>query len=63
MAPSTTEDEELVDYEVSPEDTNMEINVVTFSDDYLVISEEETAHLDFRPHEAIFQKPKDLDNH
>ena len=63
MAPSTTEDEELVDYEASPEDTNMEINVVTFSDDYLVISEEETAHLDFRPREAIFQKPKDLDNH
>ena len=29
----------------------------------LVISEEETAHLDFGPREAIFQKPKDSDNH
>ena len=56
------EDEELVDYEASPERTNMEINVVPFFDDYLVILEE-TAHLDFRPREAIFQKPKDSDNH
>ena len=56
------EDEELVDYEASPERTNMEINVVPFFDDYLVIPEE-TAHLDFGPREAIFQKPKDSDNH
>ena len=28
-----------------------------------MIPEEETGHLDFGPHEAIFQKPKDLDNH
>jgi hypothetical protein len=41
----------------------MEINVVRFSDDYWVIPEEETAHLDFGPREAIFQKPKDSDNH
>ena len=33
-APSTIEDEELVDYEASPERTNMETNVVRFSDDY-----------------------------
>ena len=29
-APSAAEDEELVDYEASPECTNMEINVVHF---------------------------------
>ena len=57
-APSTTEDEELVDYEASPECTNMEINVVRFSEDYLVIPEEETAHLDFGPCEAIFRSPR-----
>ena len=34
VAPSTAEDEELVDYEASPKRTNMEINVVRFSDDY-----------------------------
>ena len=62
-ASSTAEDEELVDYEASPECTNMEMNVVHFFEDYLVISEEETAHLDFGSREAIFQKPKDLDNH
>ena len=62
-APLAAEDEELVDYEASPECTNMEINVVRFSDDYWAIPEEETAHLYFRPREAIFQKPKDSDNH
>ena len=33
-APSAAEDEELVDYEASPECTNIKINVVRFSDDY-----------------------------
>ena len=42
----------------------MEINVVRFSEEYYAISEEEeTAHLDFGPCEAIFQKPKESDNH
>ena len=41
----------------------MEINVLHFSDDYWAIPEEETAHLDFELREAIFQKPKDSDNH
>ena len=62
-ASPAAEDEELVDYEASPEHTNMKINVMRFSDDYWVIPEEETAHLDFWPREAIFQKPKDSDNH
>ena len=52
-----------MDYEASPECTNMEINIVRFSDDYWAIPEEETAHLDFGPREAIFQKPKDSDNY
>jgi len=37
VAPSAAEDEELVDYEVSPERANMEINVMRFSDDYWAI--------------------------
>ena len=61
-APPAAEDEELVDYEASPEPTSMEINVVRFSDDYWAILEEEIAHLDFGPREAIFQKPKDSNN-
>jgi hypothetical protein len=56
--------EKLVDYETSPKCSNMEINVVRFSEDYYTISEEEeAAHLDFEPCEAVFQKPKESDNH
>jgi len=62
-APSTADDEELVDYKASPECTSMEINVMRFSDDYWAVPEEETTHLDFGRRKAIFQKPKDSDNH
>ena len=58
-APSIAEDEELVDYDASLERTNMEINVVRFSDDYWAIPEEKPAHLDFGPREAIyFRSPR-----
>ena len=43
--PTKQEDEELVDYEASPERSNMEINVVRFSEDYYTIPEEDAAHL------------------
>ena len=62
MAPPTCDDEELVDYEASPEHTNLEVNVVHFFDDYLVVTGEEVAHLDFGPR-AVFLKPKESDNH
>ena len=54
-----------MDYEASPARSNMEINVVRFSEEYYAISEEEeeAALLDFGPREAIFQKPKESDNH
>jgi len=44
-APSASENEELVDYEASPEHTSMEINVVRFSDDYWTLGH---ANLFFR---------------
>ena len=59
----TAEDEELVDYEASPEHTNLEINVVHLSSDYFLIPEEDLAHLQFGPREAVFQKPSEKDNH
>ena len=62
-APPAKEDEELVDYEASPERNNLEINVVHMSSDYLIIPEEEVAHLLFGPHDAVFQKPMESDNH
>ena len=58
--PPASEDEELVDYEASPERTNLEINVVHLSSDYFV---EDMAHLQFGPREAVFQKPSEKDNH
>jgi len=61
--PPTTEDEELVDYEASPERTNLEINVVHLSSDYFVVPEEDMAHLQFGPREAVFQRPSEKDNH
>ena len=62
-APPAKEEEELVDYEASPERSNLEINVVHMSSDYLIIPEEEVAHLQFGPRDAVFQKPKESDNH
>ena len=61
--PLTAEDEELVDYEASPEHTNLEVNVVHLSSDYFVVPEEDLAHLQFGPREAVFQKPSEKDNH
>ena len=45
LIPLAKEDEDLVDYEASPEHSNMEINVVHLSSDYFVVLEEEVAHL------------------
>jgi hypothetical protein len=62
--PAALVNEELVDYEASPAHSNMEINVVCFSEDYyVVLEEEEAALLDFGPREAVFQKPKESNNH
>ena len=52
-----------MDYEASPECNNLEINVVHMSSDYLIIPEEEVVHLQFGPRDAVFQKPKESDNH
>jgi hypothetical protein len=57
------DDEELVDYISSPERMNFDINVIHMSMDGYVLSEEHIAHLDFRPKETIFQKPKATENH
>ena len=65
VVPAALGEEELVDYEASPVHSNMEINVVRFSEEYYAVSEEEeeAALLDFGPHEAVFQKPKESENH
>ena len=53
-----------MDYEASPERSNMEIKVARFFEEYYAVSkEEEVTLLDFGPREAVFQKPKESDNH
>jgi hypothetical protein len=52
-----------MDYSSSPKQMNLEINVVHLFEDGLVPTEEDLAHLDFGPKYAIFQKPKDTNNH
>jgi hypothetical protein len=42
---------------------NLDINVIHMFMDGYVLSEEDVAHLDFGPKEAIFQKPKATKNH
>jgi hypothetical protein len=63
FVPTSEDDEELVDYSSFPGRMNLEINVVHLFVDGLVPTEEDLAHLDFGPKDAIFQKPKDTDNH
>jgi hypothetical protein len=62
-APAPKDDEELVDYNSSPKHMNFDINVVHMSMDGYFLSEEDIAHLDFGPMEAIFQMPQATENH
>jgi hypothetical protein len=57
------DDEQLVVYSSSPERMNIEINLVRLFIDGSVPTKEYLAHLDFGPKDAVFQKPKDTDNH
>jgi hypothetical protein len=61
--PTPEDDEELVDHSSSPERMNLDINVIHMSMDGYVLSEEDVAHLDFGPKEAIFQNHKANENH
>jgi hypothetical protein len=51
--PAPEDDEELVDYSSSPERMNLDINMIHMSMDGYVLSEEDVAHLAFRPNEDI----------
>jgi hypothetical protein len=57
--------EDLVDYEASPEHPGMDINVITFSTDCTIVSDDEpiVAQFDFGPKEVAFTKPKESVNH
>jgi hypothetical protein len=53
--------EDLVDYEASLEHPCMDVNIITFSTDCAIISDNEPviAQFDFGPKEATFTKPKE----
>jgi hypothetical protein len=57
--------EDLVDYEASPECPGMDINIITFSANCIIIDDNEpvVAQFDFGPKEAAFTKPKEPVNH
>ena len=57
------DDEQLVDYSSSPEPMNLEINVIHMSMNGFMLSEEDVAHLDLGPKDAVFQKPKATEKH
>jgi hypothetical protein len=63
LEPAPEDDEELVDYSSSPERMNLDINVIHMFMDGYFISEQDVAHLNFGPKEAIFQKPNATENH
>jgi hypothetical protein len=52
--------EDLIDYEASPEQPGMDVNVIMFSSDCTIIGDDEliVAQLDFGPKEVAFTKPK-----
>jgi hypothetical protein len=54
------DNEVLVDYNSSPEPMNLEVNVVHLFVDGSVPTEEDFAHIDFGPKDAIFRSPKTL---
>jgi hypothetical protein len=54
LEPTLEDDEKLVDYSSSPERMNLDINVIHVSMDGYLLLEEDVAHLDFGPMEAIF---------
>jgi hypothetical protein len=57
------DDDQLVDYSSSSECMNLYINVVPLLFDGLVPIEKDFSHPKLGPKDAIFQKPKDTDNH
>ena len=58
-------EQEMVDYEPSPDRAGMDVNIITFSADYDIIGNDEPvmAQFDFGPKEAVFTKPKESVNH
>jgi hypothetical protein len=56
--------EEMLDYEPSPIREDMDVNIIYLSSvDYSLVGDDEVAEMRFGPCDAIFQRPKDSENH
>jgi hypothetical protein len=56
--------EEMLDYETSPVREDMDVNVVYLSSmDYSLVGDDELVEMSFGPHDVMFQRPKDSENH
>jgi hypothetical protein len=61
---STNDKEEMLDYEPSPIREDMDVNVIYLSSvDYSLVGDDEVAEMTFSPRDAVFQRPKDSENH
>jgi hypothetical protein len=58
------DEEKMLDYELSPIRDDMDVNVIYLSSiDYSLVGDEEVAEMSFGPRDAVFQRPKDAENH
>jgi hypothetical protein len=58
------DEEDLLDYDPSPVREDMDVNVIYLSFlDYSVVGDDEVVEMSFGPRDAVFQRPKDSENH
>jgi hypothetical protein len=54
----------MLDYEPSPVRVDMDVNMIYLSSmDYSLVGDDEVVEMSFGPRDAVFQRPKDLENH
>jgi hypothetical protein len=60
----TDDEEEMLDYEPSPVREDMDVNIIYLSSvKYSLIGDDEMLEMSFGPRDAVFQRPKDSENH
>jgi hypothetical protein len=58
------DEEEVLDYEPSPEQEDMDVNMIYLSFmDYCLVGDDEVVEMRFGPRDAVRQRPKDSENH
>jgi hypothetical protein len=58
------DEEEMLDYEPSPVQEDLDVNVIYLSSvDYSLVGDDEVAEMSLGPHDAMFQRLKDTENH